>query len=94
MLIYCAFATHRGPFWYFWGAPKGPNGVGGISSLSESFQGVYEGLLKKIQTRKISRTYIISVSIWLKSSFAGYLPLLAVLLGTFGGPEGLGGSSV
>ena len=76
------FASPQHTFWYFWGLPRGPAGVGGRSTPSESAQGVYEMLLDKIQNLKISRTCSVSASIWLKSSFNGCT--FCTFWGTFG----------
>ena len=69
-LICWMIATPHGTFGYFRGDPKGPKGVGGGSGLSEFIQRVNKKLSKKIQTLKLSRTYIVSVSIWPKILFA------------------------
>ena len=45
--------THRATYMYFLGTPRGPAGVGGESIPSESAQGYYERLLKKIQTKDL-----------------------------------------
>ena len=73
----------RVPFRYFWGPPKGPKGVAGRKT-SESSQGVYERMLEKLQTLKISRNYKVSGSIWLKTFFDGFFDRLGVISGTFG----------
>ena len=78
-LMFWVISTPRPTFLYFLGLPKGSGGLVGKSTPSESAQGFYERLLKKIQTLKISTTYAVSASIWLKSQFFRYSCILLFL---------------
>ena len=86
------FNTPQRTFRYFWVPPRGAEEVGGGSTLSESSQGLYKRLFKKIQTIKISRTHTVSASIWLKNSFVFFSSFLGVIFGTFGVFSGAPGS--
>ena len=63
---------------------RAPEGIGRKSTPSESSQRVYERMLEKLQTLKISRNYKVSSSIWLKTFFDGFFDRLGVISGTFG----------